>query len=60
MGRTVRAIGPERAQAFVAQALEAEVNGGLLLPSAALGATVKRGGATTLNPVVDVVGGGSR
>ncbi len=30
--RTVRTIGPERAQAFVAQALEAEANGGMLIP----------------------------
>ncbi len=30
--RTVRTLGPERAQAFVAQALEAEANGGMLLP----------------------------
>jgi hypothetical protein len=30
--RTVRTIGPERAQAFVAQALEVEANGGLLVP----------------------------
>jgi len=30
--RTVRTIGPERAHAFVAQALEAEANGGMLLP----------------------------
>ncbi len=56
--RTVRVLGAERTQAFVAQALEAEVNGGLLLPSAARGATVKWSGATTLNPVVvGVVGG---
>jgi hypothetical protein len=30
--RTVRTLGPERAQAFVAQALEAEANGGMLIP----------------------------
>ena len=30
--RTVRTIGVERAQAFVAQALEVEANGGLLVP----------------------------
>jgi hypothetical protein len=30
--RTVRTIGPERTQAFVAQALEVEANGGLLIP----------------------------
>ncbi len=30
--RIVRTIGPERAQAFVAQALEAEANGGMLIP----------------------------
>ena len=30
--RTVRTIGPERAQAFVAQTLEVEANGGLLVP----------------------------
>ncbi len=30
--RTVRTIGPERAQAFVAQALEVEANGGMLIP----------------------------
>ena len=30
--RTVRTIGPERAQVFVAQALEAEANGGMLIP----------------------------
>ena len=30
--RTVRTIGPERAQAFVAQALEVDANGGLLVP----------------------------
>jgi hypothetical protein len=30
--RTVRTIGPERAQAFVAQALESEANGGMLIP----------------------------
>ncbi len=30
--RTVRTLGPERAQAFVAQALEVEANGGMLLP----------------------------
>jgi hypothetical protein len=28
----VRTLGPERAQAFVAQALEAEANGGMLIP----------------------------
>ncbi len=30
--RCVRTLGPERAQAFVAQALEVEANGGLLVP----------------------------
>ena len=30
--RAVRTLGPERAQAFVAQALEAEANGGMLIP----------------------------
>jgi hypothetical protein len=30
--RTVRTIGPERAQAFVAHAREAEANGGMLIP----------------------------
>ena len=30
--RTVRTLGPERAQAFVAQALEAEANGGMMVP----------------------------
>ena len=30
--RTVRTIGPERAQAFVAQAQEVEANGGMLIP----------------------------
>ncbi len=30
--RCVRTLGPERAQAFVAQALEVETNGGLLVP----------------------------
>jgi hypothetical protein len=30
--RTVRTLGPERAQAFVAQALEVEANGGMLIP----------------------------
>jgi phosphorylated adapter RNA export protein len=30
--RTVRTLGPERAQAFVTQALEAEANGGMLIP----------------------------
>jgi hypothetical protein len=30
--RTVRTIGPERAQAFVAQALDVDANGGLLVP----------------------------
>ena len=30
--RCVRVLGPERAQAFVAQALEVEVNGGMLIP----------------------------
>ena len=30
--RTVRTIGPERAQAFVAQALEVEAKGGMLIP----------------------------
>jgi len=30
--RCVRTLGPERAQAFVAQALEVEANGGLLIP----------------------------
>jgi hypothetical protein len=30
--RVVRTIGPERAQAFVAQALEVEANGGMMLP----------------------------
>jgi hypothetical protein len=29
---TVRTIGPERAEAFVAQALEVEANGGMLIP----------------------------
>jgi len=32
--RTVRTIGPERAQAFVAQALEVEANGGMLISDA--------------------------
>ncbi len=32
MWRTVRTIGPERAQAFVAQAQEIEANGGMLIP----------------------------
>ncbi len=32
MWRIVRTIGPERAQAFVAQALEADANGGMLVP----------------------------
>ena len=30
--RTVRTLGPERAQAFVAQALKVEANGGMLIP----------------------------
>jgi hypothetical protein len=30
--RRVRTLGPERAQAFVAQALEVEANGGMLIP----------------------------
>ncbi len=30
--RTVRTLGPERAQAFVAQAQEVEANGGMLVP----------------------------
>ncbi len=30
--RTVRTIGPERAQAFVKEALEVEANGGMLIP----------------------------
>jgi hypothetical protein len=30
--RTVRTVGPEQAQAFVAQALEVEANGGMLIP----------------------------
>jgi hypothetical protein len=30
--RTVRTLGPERAQAFVAQALEVEANGGMVIP----------------------------
>ena len=30
--RTVRTLGPERAQAFVAQALEVEANGGIMVP----------------------------
>jgi len=30
--RTVRTLGPERAQAFVAQALDVEANGGMLIP----------------------------
>jgi hypothetical protein len=30
--RTVRTLGPERAQAFVAQALDVEANGGMLVP----------------------------
>lgn len=30
--RTVRTLGPERAQAFVAQAQEVEANGGMMLP----------------------------
>ena len=30
--RTVRTLGPERAQAFVAQAQEVEANGGMLIP----------------------------
>jgi hypothetical protein len=30
--RAVRTLGPERAQAFVAQALEVEANGGMLIP----------------------------
>jgi len=30
--RTVRTLGPERAQAFVAQALEVEANGGMMVP----------------------------
>jgi hypothetical protein len=31
--RTVRTLGPERAHAFVTQALEAEANGGMLIPN---------------------------
>ncbi len=30
--RAVHILGPERAQAFVAQALEVEANGGMLIP----------------------------
>ncbi len=30
--RCVRTLGPERAQAFVAQALEVEANGGMMVP----------------------------
>jgi hypothetical protein len=32
MWRTVRTISPERAQAFVKEALEVEANGGMLVP----------------------------
>ncbi len=32
MWRTVRTLGPERAQAFVTQSLEVEANGGMLVP----------------------------
>ncbi len=36
--RIVRTIGPERVQGFVAQALEVEANGGMLIPMAAANA----------------------
>jgi hypothetical protein len=34
MWHTVRTIGPERAHAFVAQALDVDANGGMLIPDA--------------------------
>ena len=42
--RCVRVLGPERAQAFVAQALDVEANGGMLIPD---------GSRTCLTPMLN-------
>ncbi len=42
--RAVRTLGSERAQAFVAQALEVEANGGMLIPD---------GSRTCLTPILN-------